>query len=386
MAELAARADGGPPRVVVAGGGVAALEALLSLHQHLAGMVELTLVAPEADFVYRPLTTAAPFSDVPVPRLPLADVAAEHRARLVRASLAGVDVTGRVARLDDGSELPFEALIVAVGARPQPVLPGAVQLAGPADVPALTDLVARVRAGTARRVGLLVPEGVVWTLPLYELALQLGVERAPDGTSPQLVLVTAEPEPLAAFGAEAAAETRELLEARGVLVYTSATVEGYDDGTLWIEFEGGAAVDAVIALPRLRGPAIDGLPHDEEGFVPIDRSARVAGVDAHVYAAGDAVAFALKQGGLAAQQADAAAGQIAAALGAGAPPAPLELVLRGELLTGAAPRFLRTRVPLAGEERDPGQVSREPLWWPPGKIAARHLSPYLARRLAPADD
>lgn len=370
------------PRVVVAGGGVAGVEALLALHARLAGHVELTLVAPEEDFVYRPLAVAAPFNGRAIPRLALADVAAEHSARLLRTALVGVDPDARTARLGDGSQIAYDGLIVAVGARTEPVTPGAIPLGGPDDVPALSALVAQVRDGAARRVALSVPDGVAWTLPLYELALQLAAERGPDGTPPDLLLVTAEAEPLATFGADVAAEVRELLVGRGIRLYSAATIEAYEGGMLWIDFEGGAAVDALVALPRLTGPALDGLPHDDDGFLPIDRMARVAGVEG-VYAAGDACAFSLKQGGIAAQEADVAAAHVASTLGAGPPPEPLDLVLRGELLTGAAPRFLRTRVPRRGEEHDPGQVSHEPLWWPPAKIAARELGPYLARRLLP---
>lgn len=371
----------GRTRVVIAGVGVGGLEALLALRRHLAGLVELVVIAPDETFTYRPLTVAEPFTGEPVPTLMLADVVAEQDAAHVRARLAAVETDAQVAILDDGTRMPYDRLIVAVGAVTQPVVAGAIPLGGPADVPALTALVARVRSGTARRVALAVPAGIAWTLPLYELALQLSAERGPDGP-PQIVVVTAESEPLAAFGHDVALETRELLDGRGVELYTESTVEAFEDGVLWIDFEGGAEVDGLVALPRLLGPAVDGLPHDDEGFVPIDHVARVAGVE-HVYAAGDACAFALKQGGLAAQEADVAVAHIAWTLGAGPRPVPLELVLRGELLTGEAPRFLRARVSKRGEERDRGEVSREPLWWPPAKIAARELAPYLARRLLP---
>jgi sulfide:quinone oxidoreductase len=84
--------------------------------------------------------------------------------------------------------------------------------------------------------------------------------------------------------------------------------------------------------------------------------------------------FPVKQGGIAAQQADAAARAIAAA--AGAPVAATEFrpVLRGLLLTGAEPRYLRgDAAPDVG-----GSVSPEPLWWPPAKVAGRYLAPFLS--------
>jgi sulfide:quinone oxidoreductase len=372
-----------PTRIAIAGGGVAALEALLALHRRLHGLAELTLIAPAEDFAYRPLAAAAPFDGEPIPTLPLREIAGEHGARLVQDTLVAVDPAARIATLAGGSAVSYDVLLVATGAVPQPVASGAIPLSGPADVPALAALVQRVRSGDARRIALAVAPGVGWTLPLYEVALQLGMERGPDGERPRLVLVTAEEEPLAAFGPEVAMEVLELLQGHGVDVYTASTVDAFEDGVLWIEFEGGVDIDALVAMPQLRGPAIPGLPHDEDGFIPIDRVARVAGVE-HVYAAGDACAFRLKQGGLAAQEADVAAAHIAWTLDAGPRPDPLELVLRGELLTGAAPRFLRARLARRGEEHDPGQVSREPLWWPAAKIAARELGPYLAARGAHA--
>ena len=367
-------------RIVIAGGGVAALEALLALHRQLHGLVEMTLIAPAQDFAYRPLAAAAPFSGEPIPTVALRDIAAEHGATLVQDAIVAVAPDAQVATLASGTAVPYDVLLVATGAVPQPVTPNAIPLSGPADVPALTALVQRVRSGEARRIALAVAPGIGWTLPLYELALQLGTERAPDGERPRLVLVTAEEEPLVAFGPDVAMEVLELLQGHGVDVYTASTIDAYEDGVLWIEFEGAVDVDALIALPRLHGPAITGLPHDEDGFIPVDRVARVAGVE-HVYAAGDACAFGLKQGGLAAQEADVAAAHIAWTLDAGPQPNPLDLVLRGELLTGTAPRFLRAQVIRRGEEHDPGQVSGEPLWWPAAKIAARELGPYLAGRL-----
>ena len=50
-----------PFRVVIAGGGVAALEALLCLAQAGLEHLELTLIAPEEAFSYRPASTAQPF-------------------------------------------------------------------------------------------------------------------------------------------------------------------------------------------------------------------------------------------------------------------------------------------------------------------------------------
>jgi sulfide:quinone oxidoreductase len=366
--------------VLIAGGGVAALETLLALHARAAERVQLTLLAPDPAFTYRPLASREPFARGSMPSLPLAEVAAEHGATLIGDGLATVDGDAHMALTRDGTRLPYDRLVIAVGARTEAVVPGALTFGGPADTAAVAAVVEGVRSGSVRRVAFVVPSGIAWTLPLYELALQLGIERDPDGRAPELVLVTAEQAPLGAFGEQTAAAARELLGARGVELRTVSTVEAFEDGLLWIELEGAVEVDAAIALPRLHGPEIAGLPRDRGGFVPVDAFGLVRGED-DVYAAGDVCAQALKQGGLAAQQADTVAAHIAWRLGAGTRPAPYAPVLRAVLLTGGSPRFLRACVARGGEEHDDDQVADEPLWWPPAKIAARHLGPYLAERL-----
>jgi sulfide:quinone oxidoreductase len=185
---------------------------------------------------------------------------------------------------------------------------------------------------------------------------------------------------LEAFGPEVAAAAREALEGRGVQLRTASEVELFEDGLLWIELEGAAEVDALIALPRLRGPAIAGLPADADGFIPVDGFGRVMGEDG-VHAAGDATTAPLKQGGLAAQLADVVAGDIDHRLLGGPRPAPFDPILRAVLLTGGPSRFLRAHVARHGEEHDGEEIADEPLWWPPAKIAAHHLAPYLAERL-----
>lgn len=373
--------DRAAARVLIAGGGVAALEALLALHAHAGERVDLRLLAAEPRFTYRPLTVLEPFAPgAVVPSLPLADVVAEHDARLFEGTLERVDADAGVVVTREGRDLPYDELLVAVGAQREAAVPGALTFGAPGDAAAIAAVVDGVRAGRVRRVAFAVPDGIAWTLPLYELALQLGAERDATGRPPELLLVTPEREPLEAFGAEVAAAARAALGERGVQLRTASTAEAFEDGELWIELEGAAPVDATIALPRLRGPAIAGLPADGDGFIPVDGFGRVVGEDA-IHAAGDATTQPLKQGGLAAQQADVAAADIAWRIGAGPRPAPFDPVLRTVLLTGGPSRFLRAHVARNGEERDDGEVADEPLWWPPAKIHAHHLGPYLAERL-----
>ena len=133
---------------------------------------------------------------------------------------------------------------------------------------------------------------------------------------------------------------RQLLEERGIALRTGSAPVELVDGELRLVPEGSIAADRVVALPRLRGPRIDGLPQTVEGFLPVDAHGQVHGL-ADVFAAGDITSFPVKQGGIAAQQADAAAEMIAANAGADLTPQPFRPVLRGLLLTGRQPRYLR---------------------------------------------
>jgi sulfide:quinone oxidoreductase len=134
-------------------------------------------------------------------------------------------------------------------------------------------------------------------------------------------------------------------------------------------------VDQVVTLAQLEGPDVPGLPSDVGGFIAVDDHSRVTGHD-NVYAAGDGTTFPVKQGGIATQQADAAAEAIAAHLGAAVTPSPIRPTLRGMLLTGIAPTYLRAQI--AGTVSDSFETSANPLWWPPSKIAGRYLAPYLS--------
>ena len=94
-----------------------------------------------------------------------------------------------------------------------------------------------------------------------------------------------------------------------------------------------------------------------------------------VYAAGDGTSFPVKQGGIATQQADAAAEHIAARLGARLEAEPFDPVLRGMLLTGSDSLYMRHTIAGGGGE---GTVSADRLWWPPDKISGRYLSAVLS--------
>ena len=272
--------------------------------------------------------------------------------------------------------LPYDALVVAVGARRCDWLEGALHFGGAADVAAFRALLERFESGSTQRLSFVNPPEVSWTLPLYELALLTASHLADVGViGAELTVVTPETDPLAIFGPTASRMLRNLFENRGIALKAGAYAEKIEHGKLHLRPRATLEVDDVVTLAQLEGPAVAGLPSDATGFITVDEHSRVTGLK-DVYAAGDGTTFPVKQGGIATQQADAAAEAIAAQLGAAVTPSPIRPALRGMLLTGIAPTYLRAQI--AGRTGDSFETATNPLWWPPSKIAGRYLAPYLA--------
>ncbi len=365
-----------PLRVVIAGGGVAGVEALLALHALAGELVDVELLAPEHHFWYRPLAVAEPFAAGRVQRFELAGIAASADGRFTAGALASVDTRARIARTSMGAEIPYDVLVVTLGARPTPAFAGALTFRGPADTERFRGLLDEVEAGRVERLVFVLPAGVAWALPLYELALmtaahaeRLGIAGVATG------LVTHEPAPLAIFGEAASDAAARALDEQGVHLFTGRYPVAFTDGSLTVIPAGSIPADRVVALPRLVGNEIAGLPHDAGGFIPTDRQGLVLGAD-DVYAAGDCTSFPVKQGGIAAQQADAVAEAIAARAGVPIEPRPFRPVLRGLLLTGRGPAYLRAE--LDGGHGETSNAAPDALRWPPGKIVGKYLAPFLA--------
>src|SRR6266511_3676231 len=339
---------GGRFRVVVAGGGVAALEAMVALRELAGELVDVTILARACGARHHPGALAAVYPD-------------QRRLR-----------TSRLV------ELAYDALLVAIGVTARQALPGALTFRGPQDVHALRALVGDLEAGRSNCVAFVVPSGVTWALPLYELALLTADRLAKSGArGAQIRLVTPEAAPLQIFGAQASETVRSLLDEKGIELLLGKHPYTFEGGKLHLVPAGVIEADAVVALPSLRGQAIPGIPHDRDDFIRTDAHGRVERL-VSVYAAGDITAFPVKQGGLAAQQADAASEAIAAEAGADVEPHPFDPILRGLVITGGAPAYLRAQL---RDGRGPGsEAAREPLWRPPGKIAGRYLAPFLAEQ------
>lgn len=226
--------------------------------------------------------------------------------------------------------------------------------------------------GYSKRLAFVIPDEQYWPLPAYELALMTAWDLDAMGQKDvDIAVYTPEPAPLSMFGPSGSAALAADLAEANVRVHTGTHVTASESGHLIADpGDHDLSGQRVVALPRAIGTPIRGLPADERGFVPTDRFGRVPDTEA-VWAAGDATAFPIKQGGLAAQQADVVAQAIAARAGADVEPEPFRPVLRGVLLTGRGQAWMRN-------DLDADTADRHALFWPPTKIAGRYLSPYLA--------
>lgn len=345
-----------PFKALIVGSGPAALEAALTLYE-LAHEVEVHLLAPEPDFVNRPLSVVEPFGRPGVRRYPLSRLS-DLGVRVLQGRLEAVDVQAHVATTSAGEELSYDALLVAIGATAMREAAPALSFGGLGEADMMHALVGQIDTGEIESVVFRAPAGCAWTLPIYELALQTA-ERARDVAAQEVTVTVAscEKRPLELFGEAAACVVETLFAERGIQ---------------FVGAEDLPTADRLISLPLLAGRRVAGLPADDEGFLPVDLRGRVAGTD-RVWAAGDGADFPIKQAGLATQQADAAARSIASAAGYEVEETGYEPVLRAILIAGRDSWYLRRRL----DGRDLGQTSKRALWWPPTKIAGLRLAPFL---------
>jgi sulfide:quinone oxidoreductase len=381
-----AKADGGAygeamsaagrHRVVIAGGGVAALEAALALRELAPDRVATTLLAPDPSFTHRPLSVLEPFPGAGGRRYPLARLAQDAGADLIADRLVAVDPGNRVVRGAAGNVIPYDALVLAYGTEVRVRFTHAHTVDDGYLADRLRGLVQDVEEGYVRRVAFVAGAPLGWPLPLYELALMTSRAAYDMSAEMAVFIVTPERTPLEVFGERAGRVVAELLARHGVSFRSAPACDVPAPGEVVIDPDRPALhVQSVVAMPELAPRPVPGVPVGADGFIVVDEGGRVAGLD-DVYAAGDATAFGVRHGSIAAQQADTAAAEIARAAGADVPPEPFHPVLHGILLGAERPLYMTAQLSDAGHPLC-SKVSEEPLWHPPGKIAARRLGPYL---------
>lgn len=366
-----------PVSVVIAGGGVAALEALLRLRRLAGDRVDITLLAPNEEFTYRALSVGEPFSLGAGERHPLAPMIEHCNAHWVMDTLQSVELKRGLLHTGSGDEVTFDTLLVAVGAKARPAFEHVRSFEDARADELFRGVVQDVEEGYVRRIAFVNPSGPVWPLPLYELALMTAAKGYETGLDDfQAHLITAEPGALPAFGGAVSTAVRVLLESAGIVLHTSERPVMRGPGRISLPSEGiDLEVDSTVAMPQLFGPSIGGIPGTgRNGFIPIDRHCAVPGTGNRIFVAGDAADFPLKQGGVGAQAADTAAAAIARQAGADIDVAEFRPFVQGKLMTGAGPKFLSAHY-IGGQGFD-SVISDEPMG-SSEKVTAAELAPYF---------
>jgi sulfide:quinone oxidoreductase len=103
-------------RVIIVGGGVAALETALALSELAPDHADVTVIAPNTEFIYRPMAVREPFAYGPAHRYPLAPIVHDAGAKLLSDTLAWVDPAGQFVHTEAGEQIEYDALVLALGA------------------------------------------------------------------------------------------------------------------------------------------------------------------------------------------------------------------------------------------------------------------------------
>jgi sulfide:quinone oxidoreductase len=362
-------------RVIIAGGGVTALETAFALRELAPDHTDVTVIAPNTEFVYRPMIVREPFAYGSAQRYPLAPIIHDAGAKLLSDKLAWIEPGGQVLHTKAGEEISYDALVLALGAKAVPLYRHAITIDDRCLDETLRGLIQDIESGYISSLAFVAPGRMPWQLPLYEIALMTAGRAYDMNMDLQVTIVSPEDAPLAIFGSGASDGVSKLLERAKIKTLNSAYAEIPNAGEVVINpGDRRLYVDRVVALPELYGSPVRGIPLGENGFIRVNQYGQVPDVGP-IYAAGDATTFAIKHGGLGSQQADAAAESIAALAGAPVTPEPFNPVIHGMLLTDSKPVYLTAHI--AGGQGFKSEITDTPTWSPPAKIAAKYLAPYL---------
>lgn len=372
-----------PLSVVICGGGFAGVEALLRLRRLAGDRVSVNLLSPGEHLIYRPLTVLLPFGLDKAKLYPIKGIVEDTGARWVRDSAAWVDRAACTVHTTSGQKLNYDALLLALGAREQKPNPHVSIFTDRTSGQTYRRIVDELDSGVVNSLVLIEPAGPSWPLPLYELALLTAKHAHDGGLHPDITVVTSRPRPLHAFGEDVGKRVEALLHEAGIMLHTRT--QARIDGPRSLQLEPGGIdlhPDRIVTLPTITGPNLRGIPGDAvDRFIPVDDRCRVRNTDGRIFAAGDATDLPIKNGSLAAQQADTAAAGIAQLAGAGSAPPALRPILRGTLLTGGKPLYLVAHL-VAGTSWN-AQIHDRPPWRSEQLVVAEELTAYIANPPAP---
>ncbi|MDA8284652.1 MAG: FAD-dependent oxidoreductase [Actinomycetota bacterium] len=318
------------PTVVILGAGFAGLRALYRLRD-LSERAELVIIDTRLTSVARPALPEVALAGKPVDhaRFPVRDAVARHGARFVHRAVGRVEAGRSRIVFDDGGDMRYDALLVALGAdKDYDAIPGfgefGYSVCDDTEAPRLAAalegfeggpvVIGSAKSTWGSRVE--VPQlAAPCEGPVAEIMFMVDYELRRRGlrdASPVRVF-----SPGAIFfedvGPKVHADVEPLVARQGIEVTTAKVLDHLS--RRHVHFRDGTSWDSAlsIVLPPYSGnPVVKASPGlgDEQGFVPTDTTMRHLDFE-HVYAAGDAAALSMpKLGHIAVMEAAVAAAAI----------------------------------------------------------------------------
>ena len=231
----------------------------------------MTVLAPNPEFVYRPMTVREPFAYGRPAAIRSQPIVSDAGAKLLPTSWTGSTRASRRSTPRPASTIEYDALVLALGAHAHTRYTHAVTIDDRRMDETLHGLIQDVEGGYINSLAFVSPGRMAWPLPLYELALMTAGRAYDMGIELAVTIVTPEDAPLAIFGSAASSAVGELLEKAHIQTISSAYAEIPESGEVVINpGDRRLQVDRVIALPELYGPSIRGIPLGEHGFIRVE--------------------------------------------------------------------------------------------------------------------
>jgi sulfide:quinone oxidoreductase len=309
--------------VLILGGGFGGVVAAERLAKTLDGKHRITLVSRKREFVFYPALVRLAFGlcapeDV---SFDLSSAMLDRRIRFIEGEVARLDPHARRVILSHGDvegDLGYDYLIYALGRRlATEHVPGFFEHAHH-----LLNVEAALKFGEAVRefngghavIGSC--PGARLTVPVYETAFALSrlLEERGARKRARITLVSPEPFNDALAGVEVAGTLHSALNEYHIKSLPDFPISQITSSAVRTNGGDNLGYDLLMLIPPFRGAgAVTGLEiTDSHGYVLVDKTMRVPGVEG-MYAVGDAVSFGgPKMGHMAVRQGEVAAANVAA--------------------------------------------------------------------------
>ena len=315
-------------RITIVGAGFAALVAVEKVRA-LDASAEITVIAPEPEFIYLPsLIWIPPGIRKPEDlRIPLEHYFGIKRVNYHQGEVTGLREGGRIVETSNGT-VENDGLIIATGGRFIKKLPGIEHTITPCEgIPAAVDIRDRIREMEGGTIaigfgGNPKEPSAMRGGPMFEFLFGIDTMLRKQGrrNNFKLIFFNPAPQPGKRLGPKAVTGLLKAMEKRGIETHLGHKMKGFESNKVITE-GGEFEADLILFMPGMTGNLwFDNteLPRSPGGLIAADEYCRVEGLQ-QVYVAGDSGSFPgpewmPKQAHMADLQAQAAASNLVAEL------------------------------------------------------------------------